>query len=342
MDAFGSCIPTRLLRSAHHHIGRNSYSGLRRLTTWRAGAAAAPAVASAGRQALAGIRPGIDTASANADTSYVARSLPIVGRAAERDAMAAAYASAAAGQSQVLLITGEAGIGKTRLIEELIQQVRSAGGKEQVRLGESAPLAGAALAYGPFVAALGERAAWLLADDEPGDMAAARHRLFERVLALLADLAAEAPLLLVLEDLHWADESSHELLAFLAVRLRDLSGPGGRDAAGRGPYRGGPAVAFRPGTPPAGDAAAAGRAGSGGSRRAGRWPGAGGLRTRPGSRCRPGRRGQPALRPRTRGHRRPGAARLDHRCRAGQGRRPGAQGAGGGGPGLHRRRRDVA
>ena len=167
-------------------------------------------------------RPGIDTAPANADTSYVARSLPIVGRAAERDAMAAAYASAAAGQSQVLLITGEAGIGKTRLIEELIQQVASAGGGEQVRVGESAPLAGAALAYGPFVAALGKRAAWLLADDQPGDMAAARHRLFERVLTLLADLADQAPLVLVLEDLHWADESSHELLAFLAVRLGAL------------------------------------------------------------------------------------------------------------------------
>ncbi len=61
----------------------------------------------------------------------------------------------------------------------------------------------------------------MLADDQPSDMAAARHRLVERVLALLADLAAEAPLVLVLEDLHWADESSHELLAFLAVRLRD-------------------------------------------------------------------------------------------------------------------------
>jgi hypothetical protein len=72
------------------------------------------------------------------------------------------------------------------------------------------------------VAALGEQAGWLLADDEPGSMAAARHRLFERVLGLLAGLAAQAPLVLVLEDLHWADESSHELLAFLAVRLRDI------------------------------------------------------------------------------------------------------------------------
>jgi DNA-binding CsgD family transcriptional regulator/tetratricopeptide (TPR) repeat protein len=152
----------------------------------------------------------------------VAISLPIVGRAVERDVITAVYASVAAGQPQLLLITGEAGIGKTRLIEDLVLQVRSAEQAAQVRIGESAPLAGAALAYGPFVAALGDRAAWLLANDESGDMFAARHRLFERVLTLLGDLAAEAPLVLVLEDLHWADESSHELLAFLAVRLRDL------------------------------------------------------------------------------------------------------------------------
>jgi DNA-binding CsgD family transcriptional regulator len=152
----------------------------------------------------------------------VAISLPIVGRAVERDVITAVYASVAAGQPQLLLISGEAGIGKTRLIEDLVQQVRSAERAAQVRIGESAPLAGAALAYGPFVAALGERAAWLLAHDESGDVFAARHRLFERVLTLLSDLATEAPLVLVLEDLHWADESSHELLAFLAVRLRDL------------------------------------------------------------------------------------------------------------------------
>ncbi len=44
------------------------------------------------------------------------------------------------------------------------------------------------------------------------DMLAARHRLFVRVLGLLAGLAARSPLVLVLEDLHWADESSRELL----------------------------------------------------------------------------------------------------------------------------------
>jgi hypothetical protein len=151
----------------------------------------------------------------------VAGSLPIVGRAAERAVLSAAYARAAAGEPQMLLITGAAGIGRTRLAEELCQLAGAAGA--QIRAGESAPLAGAALAYGPFVAALGEQATWLLDDDGPGGMLAARHRLFLRVLGLLGELAASAPLALRLEDLHWADESSRELLAFLAVRLRDVS-----------------------------------------------------------------------------------------------------------------------
>ena len=150
----------------------------------------------------------------------MAGSVPIVGRSAERAAVSAAYARAAAGEPRVLLITGPAGIGKTRLAEELCQQAGAAGA--QIRAGDSAPLAGAALAYGPFVAALGEQAAWLLDDDGPGGMLAARHRLFLRVLGLLGELTARAPLVLRLEDLHWADESSRELLAFLAVRLREV------------------------------------------------------------------------------------------------------------------------
>ena len=144
--------------------------------------------------------------------------LPIIGRAAERDAMAAAYARARTGESQVLLVTGPAGIGKTTLVDDLCASATDA----QVLTGESAPLAGAALAYGPFVAALRDQAGWLLDDeDHPGDMLTQRHRLFLRVLDVLTGLAAQAPVLLVLEDLHWADESSRELLDFLAVRLRE-------------------------------------------------------------------------------------------------------------------------
>jgi DNA-binding CsgD family transcriptional regulator len=144
-------------------------------------------------------------------------SLPLVGRVAEVDALVAAYTAAAGGQSRVMLLTGNAGIGKTRLVEELRDRVADGA---QVRVGESAPMAGAALAFGPFVAALGDEGEWLLAGDGEGDMLAARHRLFVRVLQLLAALAAQSPVVLVLEDLHWADESSRELLGFLAVRLR--------------------------------------------------------------------------------------------------------------------------
>ena len=143
--------------------------------------------------------------------------LPIIGRAVERDAMSTAYARAQAGESQLVLVTGQAGIGKTRLVEDLCARAAHA----QVLTGESAPLAGAALAYGPFVAALRDQAGWLLEEDQSGDMLTRRHRLFTRVLAVLTDLAAQAPVLLVLEDLHWADESSRELLDFLAVRLRE-------------------------------------------------------------------------------------------------------------------------
>jgi class 3 adenylate cyclase len=151
----------------------------------------------------------------------VAGAAPIVGRVAERRALLAAYARVVAGQTQLLLLTGAAGIGKTRLVQELCAQAASAAGGGEVLVGESAPLAGAALAYGPFVAALSDQAGWLLADDHTSDMRAARHRLFVRVLELLSSLAAKSPVVLVLEDLHWADESSRELLAFLAVRLRD-------------------------------------------------------------------------------------------------------------------------
>jgi DNA-binding CsgD family transcriptional regulator len=144
-----------------------------------------------------------------------------VGRAGELEAGSAAYARAAQGHAQLLLISGEAGIGKTRLVEELCARAGSAAGGAQVRIGESAPLAGAALAYGPFVAALGDQVRRLLDSDGGGEMLTERHRLFLHVHSVLADLAAQAPLVLVLEDLHWADESSRDLLAFLAVRLRE-------------------------------------------------------------------------------------------------------------------------
>lgn len=143
----------------------------------------------------------------------------LAGRVNEWRILRTLYARAAAGQAQVLLVTGEAGIGKTRLVAELASYL--AGEAVEWREGGCAPLAGVALAYGPFLAALPDQADWLLQEDSARDMLVARHRLFERVLALLTELAARLPLVLVLEDLHWADESSRLLLGFLAVRLRE-------------------------------------------------------------------------------------------------------------------------
>jgi DNA-binding CsgD family transcriptional regulator len=142
---------------------------------------------------------------------------PLAGRASEREAAIAAFTRAVDGQAQVLLITGEAGIGKTRLVTELCAIAEGA----QAWIGGCVPMVGETLAYGPFVAALPEQAAWLLQEADSADPLTSRHRLFERVLRLLSELSARAPLLLVLEDMHWADESSRLLLAFLAVRLRD-------------------------------------------------------------------------------------------------------------------------
>ena len=147
------------------------------------------------------------------------KSAPFVGRTVERGTAADTYERAAGGQAQLLLITGEAGLGKTRLVEELVVLV-GAEGTAQVRIGESVPLSGTTLAYGPFVAALRDRAEYLFADGGSADAPAPRQRLFERMLALLCDLSARSPLVLVLEDLHWADTSTRDLLAFLAVRLR--------------------------------------------------------------------------------------------------------------------------
>jgi DNA-binding CsgD family transcriptional regulator/tetratricopeptide (TPR) repeat protein len=136
---------------------------------------------------------------------------PFVGRARELWELERALAATQEGSGSIILIAGEAGIGKTRLACELAIRARAAG--FEALLGRSIDLVGTELPYQPFVEALrplGE----LRRDD--GRAARSQLQVFEDTRALLAERAATAPVLLVLEDLHWADTSTLDLVVFLA------------------------------------------------------------------------------------------------------------------------------
>jgi hypothetical protein len=139
-----------------------------------------------------------------------------VGRVRELGELGRVLDAARAGSGAAALLAGEAGIGKTRLASELAARAR--GGGFEVLLGRSIDLVGTELPYQPFVEALRPLGAFPQAD---GRAAGSQLRVFQETLALLGERAAAAPVLLVLEDLHWADTSTLDLVAFLAHSLRD-------------------------------------------------------------------------------------------------------------------------
>ncbi|MEU6008389.1 AAA family ATPase [Streptomyces sp. NPDC047453] len=167
-----------------------------------------------------------------------------VGRADELSTLHDALARAARGEPQALLLGGEAGVGKTRLVEEFTAAAVRAGAV--VALGGCVEIGADGLPFAPFSAAL--RA---LRRELPGELAAAaagqeeelarllpelgepapsrgtgRHdeegmaRLFELTARLLERVAADHTVVVALEDLHWADASTRHLLAYLLRTLR--------------------------------------------------------------------------------------------------------------------------
>ncbi|MEV6386053.1 AAA family ATPase [Streptomyces sp. NPDC051773] len=166
-----------------------------------------------------------------------------------REALARAGGGAAAaagnggdggGGPQALLLGGEAGVGKTRLVEEFTGE--AARGGAVVALGGCVEIGADGLPYAPFSTALralrrrlpDELAAAATGQEqelarllpELGETPRARHdeegtaRLFELTARLLERLAADRTIVLVLEDLHWADASTRHLLAYLLRTLR--------------------------------------------------------------------------------------------------------------------------
>jgi DNA-binding SARP family transcriptional activator len=139
----------------------------------------------------------------------------LVARAAELEVLEGRLAAARRGRGGVVLVTGEAGIGKTRLVQAATEAAAARG----YRIARGACVDGAAPAFWPWTNVLrdcGDRSG-LLSGPAPGvaaDPDGALYGLYGRVLdALTAD---DAPLVIVLDDLHWADVSSLRLLTFVA------------------------------------------------------------------------------------------------------------------------------
>jgi DNA-binding SARP family transcriptional activator len=187
--------------------------------------------------------PGAEPAAAPASSHVVmpnAADPPLLGRATEQARMHTALTAAWRGEGRVLLIRGEAGIGKSRLIAELVSEADRRGGRIVVGHAYEGEQH---LPFGPWVDAI-RQALTMLGPAEVGRLSPAwradlarlvpeldesrppppegpghHRRLFEAVVALVHRLAASHPLVLVLEDLHWADEPSLRLLVFLGHRL---------------------------------------------------------------------------------------------------------------------------
>ena len=161
---------------------------------------------------------------------------PLVGRQEQLAALRDAWRRASAGAAGVVLLAGEAGSGKTRLLTELASTARADG---------ATVLAGRCMedgivAFAPFTEALrhhvggdpGGLPPWvvgelarLLPELEPeagipaGEPHGARHRLFEAVAAAIGHVARRTPVLLVVEDLHWADVATLRMLAHVIATV---------------------------------------------------------------------------------------------------------------------------
>ncbi|HEY3955830.1 MAG TPA: AAA family ATPase [Streptosporangiaceae bacterium] len=171
----------------------------------------------------------------------------LVGRTHELAELDAALGQVRAGHPSAVLIGGEAGVGKSRLAGEFGARAHAAGAV-RVLSGYCLGLSAEGLPFAPFTGVLRELVRELGADGlaallpgrgtrdlarllpelgEPGaegDPAEARARMFEEMLALLEHLAGARPVILVIEDAHWSDRSTRDLLAFLIGNQHALAG----------------------------------------------------------------------------------------------------------------------
>jgi eukaryotic-like serine/threonine-protein kinase len=204
-----------------------------------------PAGAAAARERLqTAMRGGEESAEAPEEENPLDRLVggAFVGREREIEQLRGSVDSTLEGAGRVTLLVGEPGIGKTRAAEELATYARVRG--MRVYWGRCRDVGGAP-AYWPWVQAIRELArdsdpvamAWQMGADapqlaalvpevaerldiEPADLTdseEARFRLFDAVTSYLLAAARDRPMMLVLDDLHWADEPSLQLLRYAAA-----------------------------------------------------------------------------------------------------------------------------
>ncbi len=170
------------------------------------------------------------------DVARLGVGIELVGRRHEVSALTGALERAAVGKPTALLMSGDAGVGKSRLVAEAVERAAAAG--FTVLVGRCLDTAESALPYLPFTEIVGALAATrpeLVAEHValrhllPGGLARVaatgeqrdlgQLQVFDAVLSVLDDLTATTPALLVVEDMHWSDRSSRDLLFFLLSRL---------------------------------------------------------------------------------------------------------------------------
>lgn len=166
----------------------------------------------------------------------------LIGRDGELRLLRDALDRGTACQAAIVAVAGDAGIGKTRLVTDLAQVARRRG--IRVLLGDCIELGGEGLPYAPFIAIVraladeegvgglvelagpggGELARLVPALDPSGRTPAvtssSQVRLSPALTSLLEALSRRSPLLVVLEDLHWADTSTRDLLPIVARALQ--------------------------------------------------------------------------------------------------------------------------
>jgi DNA-binding SARP family transcriptional activator/tetratricopeptide (TPR) repeat protein len=230
------------LASGDRSGGLNTYETFRSVLARRLGTEPGPEMETLAAVARSGASRPVRPSAPRPEPTPLHPGTPFVGRAEEFGILVEYYQAALSGEASAVALLGDAGIGKTRLAEEFLLWAREEGA--DVLSGRTNE-AGGRLPYGMLIGAIRPRVererapddlledVWLselsrilpeLGDRYPdllpptGDEAEGRTRLFEAVTRLVMALAARSPVVLFLDDLHWASRASVDMLQYIGRR----------------------------------------------------------------------------------------------------------------------------